>query len=268
MADNKKGFVLYADNKSMIDMLSDEQAGKLMKIIFQYVNDENPVIEDALLKIAFEPIKLQLKRDLKKYEKTKEIKSIGGRMGNLKRWNNDLYVKVVAKSMTLKEAEEVVNTRKLSHTDSKDSLPIAKITDKVKDNVSVNVTGNVKESVTGNDIIDKSIKKEENNFMPIFKKPVSHRKNNFQSFLFELDAPMPEKLKFLDYWTDLTEDGKYMRFELDRCFSIDRRLKTWMENSKNFNSKNTKNGTKRNNKQKSTFLSDSKREYKETSFTD
>lgn len=50
--------------------LTDEQAGKLIKIVFEYVNDKNPVIEDQLLKVAFTPIRLALKRDLEDWKKT------------------------------------------------------------------------------------------------------------------------------------------------------------------------------------------------------
>jgi uncharacterized phage protein (TIGR02220 family) len=68
MAKDKAAFQLYADQKSLFDNLPDDYAGKLIKHIFSYVNDDNPTTDDLVLKIAFEPIKLQLKRDLKKYE--------------------------------------------------------------------------------------------------------------------------------------------------------------------------------------------------------
>lgn len=79
MAENKKGFILYADNQTLVNKLPDELAGRLFKHIFAYVNDENPKINDLLLDIAFEPIKMQLKRDLKKYEQTKEKRSEAGK---------------------------------------------------------------------------------------------------------------------------------------------------------------------------------------------
>lgn len=83
MAKNKKSFILYCDQQGVFNMLPDEQAGKLIKHIFAYVNDENPESEDLLLTIAFEAIKTQLKRDLKKYEsyidKQKENGKKGGR---------------------------------------------------------------------------------------------------------------------------------------------------------------------------------------------
>ena len=83
MEKNKKSFLLYCDQQGVFNKLPDEIAGKLIKHIFAYVNDENPPCDDLLLSIAFEPIKTQLKRDLRKYEvyieKQKENGAKGGR---------------------------------------------------------------------------------------------------------------------------------------------------------------------------------------------
>ena len=83
MAKDKTSFILYCDQQGVFNKLPDEIAGKLIKHIFAYVNDENPPCDDLLLTIAFEPIKTQLKRDLKKYEvyidKQKENGAKGGR---------------------------------------------------------------------------------------------------------------------------------------------------------------------------------------------
>ena len=59
MAENKKSFVLYSDQRTLIELLNNEQAGVLLKHIFAYVNDENPICTDQLINIAFEPIKQQ-----------------------------------------------------------------------------------------------------------------------------------------------------------------------------------------------------------------
>jgi hypothetical protein len=88
MAENKKSFVLYTDNYGLIKQLPDEIAGKLFKHIFAYVNDENPISDDLLLNIAFEPIKMALKRDLKKYEIIKEKRSIAGKKSAEQRQQN------------------------------------------------------------------------------------------------------------------------------------------------------------------------------------
>lgn len=68
MAESKKSFLLYCDIIHTVEKLSDEQAGKLLKHTLKYVNDLNPIPEDILTEIAFEPIKQSLKRDLLKYE--------------------------------------------------------------------------------------------------------------------------------------------------------------------------------------------------------
>lgn len=81
MAKDKKSFILYCDQQGVFNMLPDEQAGKLIKHIFAYVNDEDPESEDLLLTIAFEAIKTQLKRDLKKYEKYIDKQKENGKKG-------------------------------------------------------------------------------------------------------------------------------------------------------------------------------------------
>ena len=90
MAENKKSFVLYTDQRTLIELLNNEQAGVLLKHIFAYVNDENPICEDQLINIAFEPIKQQFKRDLVKWEKTKEGRSKAGLASAEARKNNKI----------------------------------------------------------------------------------------------------------------------------------------------------------------------------------
>lgn len=78
MAENKKSFVLYSDSYGMIKQLPDDIAGRLFKHIYAFVNDENPTTDEVLLNIAFEPIKMQLKRDLQKWENKKNTFSNAG----------------------------------------------------------------------------------------------------------------------------------------------------------------------------------------------
>ena len=81
MAKDKKSFLLYTDQQGVFNQLPDEIAGKLIKHIFAYVNDENPSCADLLLSIAFEPIKLQLKRDLRKYDEYIDKQKLNGLKG-------------------------------------------------------------------------------------------------------------------------------------------------------------------------------------------
>ena len=81
MAKDKKSFILYCDQQGVFNKLPDEIAGKLIKHIFAYVNDENPPCDDLLLTIAFEPIKTQLKRDLRKYDDYIDKQKFNGAKG-------------------------------------------------------------------------------------------------------------------------------------------------------------------------------------------
>ena len=133
MAEEKKSFILYVDLIHTIEKLPNEDAGELFKHILRYVNDKNPTTENILVDVTFEPIKQQLKRDLKAWECSKEEKSIAGIKGNLKRWNSDLYEQVVSKKITLEEAQSIAEHRKTSQPDKVPSQNVAEIA--VNDNV-------------------------------------------------------------------------------------------------------------------------------------
>ena len=86
MAKDKKGFILYCDIIHTVLELDDNEAGQLFKHILKYVNDLNPQTDNKIVKIAFEPIKQNLKRDLQKYENIRENKRKAGKKGAEKRW--------------------------------------------------------------------------------------------------------------------------------------------------------------------------------------
>lgn len=79
MAEDKKGFLCYADWLHTIKKLPDETAGKLFKHILMYVNDQNPVTDDLMVEVTFEPIKQTFKRDLIAWEKKREGYSLAGK---------------------------------------------------------------------------------------------------------------------------------------------------------------------------------------------
>jgi hypothetical protein len=144
MAKDKKSFILYADQLEHFEDLTDEEAGQLIKHVFRYVNDKNPEAPNRIIQVAFNPVKQQLKRDLKTYECTKDERSKAGILGNLKKYNLDLFEKVVAEKLTIDEAQSIAKTRKASQSD------------KVVANLAVNV--NVNDNV--NDIFFKKETKE------------------------------------------------------------------------------------------------------------
>lgn len=136
MAENKRSFIAYIDWGDTFNALPDDMAGKLAKHLWSYVKDENPVSDDPLINVAFAQIKATLKRDLKKWEDEIETKSNAGKLGNLKRWNPDLFKKVSDGQLDVDEACSIADSRKTSHTDSTSSQTVGSIA--VNDSVSVN----------------------------------------------------------------------------------------------------------------------------------
>jgi hypothetical protein len=92
MAKDKKSFILYTDQSGVFNQLPDEIAGKLIKHIFAYVNDENPISDDLIINIAFEPIKQSLKRDLKRYEEYVDKQSVNGAKGGRPKKANETQI--------------------------------------------------------------------------------------------------------------------------------------------------------------------------------
>ena len=70
---------------------------------------------------------------------------------------------------------------------------------------------------------------------------VSFRKMKFATEVSdrsaEMQMPVEEANKFLDYWTETNKSGKKMLFEMQRTFDINLRLKRWAANNKKWNNK-------------------------------
>ena len=81
MAKDKKAFVAYCDWLESFEELTDEEAGKLIKHLLRYVNDQNPEPPDRITQMCFIPIKQSLKRDLRKYEERAERSRMNGAKG-------------------------------------------------------------------------------------------------------------------------------------------------------------------------------------------
>jgi len=130
MAEDKKSVLLYCDLIHTIEKMDDVTAGQFFKHYLRYINDLNPKTDNLVVDISFESVKQNLKRDLKKWVKTKDSKSISGQEGNLKRWHPDIYKDYKDGKQTLNESQNIAKHR----TPIK---PIANIAVTVTDNVTV-----------------------------------------------------------------------------------------------------------------------------------
>ena len=150
----KDTFILKTKYGSIINRLSDKQAGVLFKMLFNYVeNGANAGSTDERVDMAFEFIKMDLDAFAESYQKKLTGRSEQGRLGNLKRWNRDLYDKVVSGELTLEKAEETIEATNLSLSDKN----IAK---RQNNRVATSLSLNDNDNVNDNDISFLEIKKQ------------------------------------------------------------------------------------------------------------
>ena len=88
MAKDKSSFIFYTDWVHIFDALSTEDSGKLIKQMLDYVNDRNPEELGGLMNAVYAPIKARLKKDLRKWEETREKRAEAGRQGGLAKASN------------------------------------------------------------------------------------------------------------------------------------------------------------------------------------
>lgn len=142
-------FILHKDSLSVLEQMPDDFAGKFIKAIYQYqITGEVPEM-DFTLKMAVIPFINQFKRDIENYSTKCGSNSNSGRIGNLKRWNRDIYKLYENKELTLEQAEEMANCRKLSQIVApaiNESQTIAKVAYNKNDSKSDSDSKNKKEN--------------------------------------------------------------------------------------------------------------------------
>jgi hypothetical protein len=209
MAVDKNSIIVYADWIELFENLSDDEAGRLIKHFFRYVNDQNPEPPDRLTELAFIPIKTSLKRDLKKWEGTKEKRSIAG-------------LASAAARKTAKEESEQNSTKSTSVESVEQNQQEA-----TNPTVSVSVT--VSDSVSVTDTVINTIKE---------------RKQKFASTLEPFQKLYPKQMlsDFYKYWGELNKSGTKFKQELEKTWDLERRLEMWARRDKDFNKNQPQSG--------------------------
>ena len=78
-----KSFVLYTDNKDFLNALSDEQLGRLLRLLFDFAENKTIKnnIDDAAVNMAYIFITAQMQRDFEKYERKCKRNAENGKKG-------------------------------------------------------------------------------------------------------------------------------------------------------------------------------------------
>lgn len=168
---NKDSFVMYTKYIDIFKELSDEQAGKLIKVILEYVNDLNPE-PTGLIKIAFIPIMQDLKKDLVKWKDEKQKRSEAGKKGMESRYNNTN--KDITNVNNVSECYNKTNTVKNELTNVTDNVNVY-----VYDNVNVN--NNNSNNIINNIITFTELPLNDGSLYPISEEKVDKWQNIYKA---------------------------------------------------------------------------------------
>ena len=181
MAQDKKSIIVYADWIDKFEVLNDEEAGKLIKHFFRYVNDQNPEPPDRITEISFVDIKNSLKRDLGKWEQTLGGRSKAGKASaEAKR-----LLKINQQSSTKSTNVECVKQKQQDSTNSTVSVSVSD---------TVSVSESVNEKSNSNSSFKNTLGKNEN-----WKKTISEH--------FKISVPEVE-LKLDQFYNHIETDLK------------------------------------------------------------
>ena len=124
----KKSFILFYDQKQIIDELNDEQAGKLFKAIYEYNVDKKISLTGAL-KIVFLPFKASFDRNDDKWVETAEKRSEAGK-------------KHTGNQYTRKKEKEMEQMEQVFQNGTNGTVSVS-VSGSVNDSVNVNVSDSV-----------------------------------------------------------------------------------------------------------------------------
>lgn len=229
----KKSFILYLDTIKQWDMLSDEQAGKLIKALLRYCeNGDKLETDDGMLSMAFGFIIAQIDRDSEKWNTIREKRSEAGKKGGAPKGNNNAKKQPEKQPPKQPEPQKQANQAKQANACSEFSTAESsenmsenvvfnnavsdyeKQAKQAKQAVNVNVNGNV--NVNDNVNVNESVNVINN---PL--SPSAPTRSPLESLIYDYGEENVEKyVQRVESW--YTEKGK----SLNDVEAVARR---WME---------------------------------------
>lgn len=89
---NKKSFIMYVDQLEVLDCMSDEQGGKLLRAAYAYHKGDqaelDKCLQDPVVKVAFVNIRNAFEANAEKYEAKCKQRQEAGRKGGLQKAEN------------------------------------------------------------------------------------------------------------------------------------------------------------------------------------
>jgi len=161
MMGDKNSFLLYKNWGKSINKLSDEEAGKLIKSIFTYVQGrEKTEFDELATEMIFDIIVDSLERDLEKYKKTVKRNQENGKKGGRPR-KPEVITETQNNPVGFKESEGLKKIPKKADIDNDNGIDNVNDIDNVKDK-------DIEEPLVGNKVSNNSQSNE------LIKEVVNH----------------------------------------------------------------------------------------------
>jgi len=168
MEEKKKTAIIYAEWHEVFDDLDDDEAGRLAKHLFRYINDIDTSNPDKLTKRLFIQMKHSLDRNNVKYQEMLEAKSEAGKKSAEAKKQRALELKQQEERLKqLIDSNEKENES--SQHNSTDSTPVDFVpthSTKSTDSDSESVSGNDSDSVSDSVLLKKELEISEEEIFP------------------------------------------------------------------------------------------------------
>ncbi|MBR1555408.1 MAG: hypothetical protein IJ644_08465 [Oscillospiraceae bacterium] len=198
MADKKKSFILYLDRKKELDMLSDEQAGKIFKAVYQYAEDgTESEFDELVLNVIFSVFRSQIDMNAEKYAEICKKRAEYGKKGGAPKGNQNASKKEESDKTSISLYEQA------NQPDNEN----ANENDNDNENANENVNANVNENVNDNDIFSSGDTPEPPESVTAQKENFDFSEQDF-SHLVEKYTQNPELQQALSDFIDYRKKGR------------------------------------------------------------
>lgn len=212
-----KYFLVYNDWAELVETLPMEERGRVLTALFRHANGEEELgITDPAAKMLVMMMTKQMDRDTDAYDRKCER----NRKNIEKRYNERIQPNTTV-SEKKEEATNVYDGIRPNTTVYDGMQYKDKDKDKYKDK-------DLKKDVLTN------VEKKAEDIAAAAAATLAQRKEKFRSSLDAYRSLYPSYMldQFFEYWTEPNKSGSKMRFEMERTWAVNLRLKTWAAREK------------------------------------
>ena len=212
-----KYFLVYNDWAELVETLPMEERGRVLTALFRHANGEEELgITDPAAKMLVMMMTKQMDRDTDAYDRKCER----NRKNIEKRYNE----RIQSNTSATDKKEETTNVYDgiRPNTNVYDGMQY-KDKDKDKD----------KDKELKKDVLT-NVEKKAEDIAAAAAATLAQRKEKFRSSLDAYRSLYPSYMldQFFEYWTEPNKSGSKMRFEMERTWAVNLRLKTWAAREK------------------------------------